>query len=100
MNYNKTINKFIKEKFIDVNSIINNKDALIYTKKDINLAVSICGMYKNEVTDNISISNVIGKSRGITQNILLELNDLFDENGSSYKKRSNNGNLVYILPLK
>lgn len=84
MNYNKNINKFIKENSIDIDLLMSNNETMVYTKKDISRVIATCGMYKEEIKANISISDVIGKNRGKTQNILSELNDLFDEKNNKY----------------
>ena len=45
-------------------------------------------MYQNKKWENITIDNVIGKDRGKTQNLLNELENLFNKDGDSYKRRS------------
>ena len=88
LEYNKSINDFITKNSIDVEALENCKEAIIYNKKDINYIVSSYGMYKNPEKSIVSIDNIIGKYRSKTQNILLELNSLFFEDGNSYQKRS------------
>lgn len=88
MQYNETINNFFIEKNINYSLIEKNKDAICFNKKEINSIISRYGMYKNKNVERVCVKNIIGKYRGKTQNILTELNDLFDENAESYKKRS------------
>ena len=85
MNYNKTISDFIEKRKININKL---RDINVYTKKDINKIISDYGLYQNGVVLTVKVEDIIGKSRGKTQNILLELNDLFNEKGNSYQKRS------------
>lgn len=88
MQYNTTIKRFIEEKGIDYSFIENNTEAICYNKNDINPIVARFGMYKNKKWENITIDNVIGKDRGKTQNLLNELENLFNKDGDSYKRRS------------
>lgn len=88
MQYNTTIKRFIEEKGIDYSFIENNTEAICYNKNDINPIVARFGMYQNKKWENITIDNVIGKDRGKTQNLLNELENLFNKDGDSYKRRS------------
>lgn len=87
MKHNETIEKFLKDIKIKVN-FENNIDNMCYNKRDINSLISRYGMYKNKKLKKICVIDIIGKDRGKSQNILNELNDLFDENGNFYQKRS------------
>ncbi|MBR4261249.1 MAG: hypothetical protein IKQ33_04800 [Clostridia bacterium] len=87
MQYNETITQFFSEMNID-KSIENNTEAICYNKREINTIIARYGMYKNKQNERICIADVIGKDRGKSQNILAELNGLFDRAGESYKKRS------------
>ena len=88
LQYNNTIRKFLKKNELDYTFVDNNKNAICYNKREINLIVSKYGMYKNKIVKKVCIDRIIGKDRGKSQNILNELNDLFDESGEGYKKRS------------
>lgn len=87
MQYNDTINKFI-EKNIGNTCIDNINEEICYNKRELNQIISRYGMYKNKMWKSLCIDSIIGKDRGKTQSLLMELNDLFDENGEAYKKRS------------
>lgn len=87
LQYNDTINKFI-EKNIGNTCIDNINEEICYNKRELNQIISRYGMYKNKMWKSLCIDSIIGKDRGKTQSLLMELNDLFDENGEAYKKRS------------
>lgn len=86
--YNKNIQKFIKDNNINIKYFEKNEDAIIHSKYDINQVVARWGIYGNLEKSMISIANIFGKSMYDTQNILLELNELFDETAGNYQKRS------------
>ena len=88
LQYNKTVNNFLNEKNIDSSFIENNEKAVCYNKRDINFIVSKYGMYKSKNVQRVCIDDVVGKYRGKTQKVLNELNELFNEEAESYKKRS------------
>lgn len=88
LQYNNTINKFLNEKNIDSSFIEINENAVCYNKRDINSIISKYGMYKNRIVQKVCVDSVIGKYRGKTQKVLNELNDLFNEDAESYRKRS------------
>lgn len=87
MQYNDTINKFIDKHIGDTFIDIVNEE-ICYNKKEINQVISRYGMYKNKVWKKLCIDSVIGKDRGKTQVLLMELNDLFDTSGENYRRRS------------
>lgn len=86
--YNKNIQKFIEDNNINLSYFKKNKQAILFNKVDLNPIVTKWGMYKEEEKVKITISNVIGKSMNTSKNILLELNELFDETADEYQKRS------------
>lgn len=86
--YNKNIQKFIIDNNIDINYFENSSKTIFFNKYDINPVVSRWGMYRDEKKIEVSIADVIGKSIHISKNILLELNELFDEMAERYQKRS------------
>ena len=87
LQYNETIKDFLIKKNINY-SIENNSEATCYNKKEINSIIARFGMYKNKQSERICIFDIIGKDRGKSQNLFSELNDLFDRDGESYRKRS------------
>lgn len=87
MHYNETITDFFNEMKID-KSIENSAEAICYNKREINMIIARYGMYKSKQNKKICVRNIIGKEKGKTQNLLSELNDLFDRTAESYKKRS------------
>lgn len=87
MQYNETISQFFNEMNID-KSIENDIEAICYNKREINIIIARYGMYKNKQNEKVCIADVVGKDRGKSQNILTELNNLFDRTGAAYKKRS------------
>lgn len=88
ISFNSNIQKFIEKNEINTDYFMRNKKANFFSKYDINPIVARYGIYKNETKLKISVENIIGKSREDTDNILCELNLLFDENAGMYQKRS------------
>lgn len=86
--YNKNIQKFIMNNDIDIDYFENNMEAMLFNKFDITPIIARWGVYENEKMLEVSIADVIGKSIHTSKNILLELNELFDETADTYQKRS------------
>lgn len=87
MKYNETISNFLDKLNIRVNDKETGK-VMCYNKCEINPVIARYGMYENKEFKKVCIADIIGKDRGKTRSLLEELNNLFDETGESYKKRS------------
>lgn len=85
--YNKNIQKFIKDNNINIKYFEKNEASIIYSKYDINQVIARHGVYGNLIQSMISVADILGKNMYDTRNILLELNELFDETAGNYQTR-------------
>ena len=84
--FNKEVELFLYTNKVDVKSLYKNSDAMIFNNGRINPIVARWGMYKDKIKKKICVGDIIGKKLGISQNILDEMNDIFNTKGEYYKR--------------
>ena len=87
MKYNKLIENFLKNNNYSRKILEDDK---IYKKGEISLIVNQFGIYKNEISKNVSVADIIGNSiiSSESKNIFEEMNEIFSKNGTKYQTRS------------